>query len=682
MQFQKILKSSYFSWFIVTEIVLLIIVLNNSKFIDSLRGLALFFLLLPFVLAILWAMFQSVVIAVLNKLRKKSVDLEALSSTTLSLLLAISLAIFSFLWLFSTQTTASTGRVMYLLFVAVAHIIGIALYKVFKKVFPLILQNKANIRLALIVLVLAAAVAAASILPSFSNATAIKGEDKTLVLGFDGTSWNVLSEMFKKKEMPHFRKLMESGSYGNLRSILPLYSPFIWNTIASGKSYEKHGVLSFATPSFDVKCSRVWEVFEAEGKSIGLSGYYQTWPPWPTKGFIIPEHLAMGPETFPPKLDFIRRLYTGARAQKLSPIKSLKYLFLSVQHGLRLSTLHLITSNIVATRMATTKYHDWDTHYQKRFLSLRIYTDIFNHLIKKYRPDFSVFFTKIPDNISHHYWKFMEPEGYDDVTEEQIKKFSGVIHQAYREMDRSLGQILENYDDSTSVFLVSDHGFQSSLEKYAGKEVRKKYYISSSKLLELLELNDKVEALHSADKIHIRILPNYQDQKEKIQTLLSSIVYEESGTPLLLVEEIMTGFIQIKVDPDNITDENDSININGRIVTFSDISDPTYSRQVSGTHSINGVIVMRGPHIKKNHEIFKASILDVTPTILYLHGLPLGEDMDGKVIDEAIDSGYLTAYKAEFIPSHDTNRKARKRKLEKGMSDKLKEELRALGYIR
>lgn len=682
MQFQKILKSSLFSWFIVTEIVLLIIVLNNSQFIDSLRGMVAFFLLLPFIIAILWAIFHSVVISLLNKLRKNSVDMQALSSITLSLLLAASLAIFLFLWLFSTQTTSSSGRIMYLLFIVVALIIGIALYKILKKVFPLILRRKENVGLALIFLIFAAMIAFASVLPSFSGGKAIKGEDKVLLLGFDGSSWNILSDMFEKKEMIHFRRLMESGSYGNLRSLYPIYSPFIWNTIASGKSYEKHGVLSFATPSFDVKCSRVWEIFEAQGKSIGLSGYYQTWPPWKTNGFIIPEHLAMGPETFPPKLEFIRKLYTGARAQKLSPAKSVKYLLLSVRYGLKLSTLHLIASNIVATRMSPAKYQDLDSYYKKRFISLRIYTDIFNHLIKEYRPDFSVFYSKIPDNISHHYWKFMEPEGYDDVTEKQIEKYSGVIHQAYREMDRSLGQILENYDDSTTVYLASDHGFQSSLEKLAGREARKKYFISSSKLLELLELKEKVEALHAVDKVHIRILPKYQDQSEKIKALLSSIVFEESGNQLFEVNELMPGFIQISVNPDNLNDENDSINVNGNIVKYSEISDPTYTREVSGSHYIDGVIVMRGPHIKKNHKVFNASILDVTPTILYLQGLPLGKDMDGRVIDEAIESDYLTAHKVEFIPSHDTNRKAQKRRMDKGISKKLEEELKALGYIR
>ena len=136
MQFIKILKSSLFSWLIVTEVILLIIVLNNSKFIDSLSGLALFFMLLPVVLAILWAVFQTIVVAVLNKLRKKPVDMKAIPSKTLALILAITLAIFLFLWLFSTQTTSSSTRVMLLLFIVVAPSSALHSIKCSKRCFP------------------------------------------------------------------------------------------------------------------------------------------------------------------------------------------------------------------------------------------------------------------------------------------------------------------------------------------------------------------------------------------------------------------------------------------------------------------------------------------------------------------------------------------------------------------
>jgi tetratricopeptide (TPR) repeat protein len=47
-------------------------------------------------------------------------------------------------------------------------------------------------------------------------------------------------------------------------------------------------------------------------------------------------------------------------------------------------------------------------------------------------------------------------------------------------------------------------------------------------------------------------------------------------------------------------------------------------------HREFGVVAMMGPGIKQNEHIFGASLLDITPTILSLFGLPIGDDMDGK----------------------------------------------------
>lgn len=54
-------------------------------------------------------------------------------------------------------------------------------------------------------------------------------------------------------------------------------------------------------------------------------------------------------------------------------------------------------------------------------------------------------------------------------------------------------------------------------------------------------------------------------------------------------------------------------------------------------HSPFGMICMRGPGIKKGEKIFGASILDLTPTILALYGLPIGETMEGKPLVQAFD---------------------------------------------
>lgn len=49
-------------------------------------------------------------------------------------------------------------------------------------------------------------------------------------------------------------------------------------------------------------------------------------------------------------------------------------------------------------------------------------------------------------------------------------------------------------------------------------------------------------------------------------------------------------------------------------------------------HSPYGVLVAKGPNIKKDHITYGTSILDLTPTILHCLDLPVGKDMDGRIM--------------------------------------------------
>lgn len=54
-------------------------------------------------------------------------------------------------------------------------------------------------------------------------------------------------------------------------------------------------------------------------------------------------------------------------------------------------------------------------------------------------------------------------------------------------------------------------------------------------------------------------------------------------------------------------------------------------------HRSHGVFAMAGPGVKKNQEIFGTSLLDICPTILAMMGLPVGDDMDGRVLTQAFE---------------------------------------------
>ena len=54
-------------------------------------------------------------------------------------------------------------------------------------------------------------------------------------------------------------------------------------------------------------------------------------------------------------------------------------------------------------------------------------------------------------------------------------------------------------------------------------------------------------------------------------------------------------------------------------------------------HRPYGVFVAKGPGIKQDQTVFGASLLDVCPTLLTLFGLPVGEDMDGRVLTDLFE---------------------------------------------
>ncbi|HET8646104.1 MAG TPA: hypothetical protein VFO85_11480, partial [Vicinamibacteria bacterium] len=46
--------------------------------------------------------------------------------------------------------------------------------------------------------------------------------------------------------------------------------------------------------------------------------------------------------------------------------------------------------------------------------------------------------------------------------------------------------------------------------------------------------------------------------------------------------------------------------------------------------------------------------LDLAPTMLYLMGLPVARDMEGRVLTEMVEESFLRAHPLTFIPSYES----------------------------
>lgn len=70
-------------------------------------------------------------------------------------------------------------------------------------------------------------------------------------------------------------------------------------------------------------------------------------------------------------------------------------------------------------------------------------------------------------------------------------------------------------------------------------------------------------------------------------------------------------------------------------------------------HRQFGIFAAAGPDIKKDERVYGSSLLDITPTLLHLFGLPAGEDMDGKILPvfENMEKGFETPSSAAATSS-------------------------------
>lgn len=99
-------------------------------------------------------------------------------------------------------------------------------------------------------------------------------------------------------------------------------------------------------------------------------------------------------------------------------------------------------------------------------------------------------------------------------------------------------------------------------------------------------------------------------------------------------------------------------------------------------HRDLGMFLIAGPGIKADHLIHGANVLDVTPTILTVFGLPVGEDMDGKPLMDA----FVEVPELRSLPTWDTKpgRHARlsgEQQFDPIATKEALDQLVALGYI-
>jgi predicted AlkP superfamily phosphohydrolase/phosphomutase len=127
---------------------------------------------------------------------------------------------------------------------------------------------------------------------------------------------------------------------------------------------------------------------------------------------------------------------------------------------------------------------------------------------------------------------------------------------------------------------------------------------------------------------------------------------------------------------------------NTTVVVLSDHGFQAYPMGDTGNHNREGIYIFSGKGVKNpqglsslDYKSFPtASVLDITPTILYLMGYSVGKDMDGEVLLNVIDKEKSECCLVQFIDSYDSNF-LNKDRAKHTIDESTKDQLKSLGYI-
>ncbi len=289
---------------------------------------------------------------------------------------------------------------------------------------------------------------------------------RVLVIGWDAADWTMIRPLVDQGKMPTLAKLIAAGASGNLATIQPVLSPMLWNSIATGKRADKHGICSFVEPAPDRSgirpvtstsrtCKAVWNILSQAGLKSNVVAWFASHPAEPIHGSIVSDRFAAqsapaGEQArFPDGTFHPRELEHELGPLAVSPwdVEADALLPFVPRAGQidqdeddrlqKLAGIIARASTVQAAACRLAAGDDWD------FMA--------------------VYYSAI-DEFGHHFMPYHPPR-LSRVSERDAEIYSEAMTGCYRFHDMMLEALVAQAGSQTTVLLVSDHGFHSGARR-------------------------------------------------------------------------------------------------------------------------------------------------------------------------------------------------------------------------
>jgi predicted AlkP superfamily pyrophosphatase or phosphodiesterase len=295
---------------------------------------------------------------------------------------------------------------------------------------------------------------------------------RLLLFAVDAACWDVMTPMIEDGELPTIARLTREGSFGVLKTGVPIQSPQMWTSVATGVVPEKHGITRFVAevPGTDRevpvtsnmrKVKAFWNILSEEGLSVGVVGWWPSWPAEEVNGFMIaqrawpvnwsrhgiPFGAARDPSGRLLVQDFPGRSYPEDLYEEFEP-------YIVTEEDVTVEELDAFFGDSRFTEPARQFHARWVYAKDKTFADGGL------ELLKRFGPDVFAVYFQGTDVVAHYYWGYQTDMGYS-VSPADQRMYGRVVRNYYRFIDGVIARYLGVVGEDCAVVIVADHGFET-----------------------------------------------------------------------------------------------------------------------------------------------------------------------------------------------------------------------------
>lgn len=507
---------------------------------------------------------------------------------------------------------------------------------------------------------------------------------KVVIIGLDGATFRLLTPLVNAGVMPTLGRFMSEGAWGNLMSTRPPVTCPAWPSMYTGVGPGKHGVFSFShrdpvtarvrtAASTDVRVPTLWEIAGQADQRSAILNVPITFPAQPLKGVML----------------------TGFVSPDDSPLVTFPQVLRNELNdwGGRLN----LNWSVLGFRPAEKTKREAHIRLINELLGQRVAQ--FERILEKYSCELCFLVHEYPDRVYHLYHHILDPDFIAHRDAEHATTLT-LLHEGHRALDDSIKRLINRFGPNTNYIIVSDHGFggvsqwvyvnnflesrgltrlragrvwaemisrQMNLSLKArqrlGLEPKELWHRQDPSCAPLIDYKHSLafagpqleQAVYVNAKRRFRDgiveAADYERVRDQIIEALVRAVDPITKKPVFQGvwsrDELYSGPFRENA-PDVVYDLAPGYMVSNSIVPRSVLRGGFLRGlrrgwDLSGYHRPEGVFLGLGPAFGKIGPI-EASILDITPTVLYLMNLPIPDYMDGEVICAALKPGMLNGH--------------------------------------